>query len=233
MIKIAIVEDEQEAVDKLETFLLKYFDSIGEKIEIKCYKNGIVFLTNYKGDFDIIFMDIEMPHMNGMECAAKLREMDKVTLLIFVTNIGYMAPQGYEVEAFGFVVKPINYEMIRLNLNRAVKRLARQREEKISIRAEGSQVVLNIHDIYYIEVISHNLTYHTLEGDYKVHGSMAKVKEELMSYGFATCNSCYLINMRYVQKVYGHTVTVNGTELQISHPQRKTFMEALNQYIGG
>jgi DNA-binding LytR/AlgR family response regulator len=144
-----------------------------------------------------------------------------------------MAPQGYEVEAFGYVVKPINYEMIRLNLNRAVKRLARQREEKISIRAEGSQVVLNIHDIYYIEVISHNLTYHTLEGDYKVHGSMAKVKEELMSYGFATCNSCYLINMRYVQKVYGHTVTVNGTELQISHPQRKTFMEALNQYIGG
>jgi DNA-binding LytR/AlgR family response regulator len=233
MIKIAIVEDEQEAVDKLETFLLKYFDSIGEKIEIKCYKNGIVFLTNYKGDFDIIFMDIDMPHMNGMECAVKLREMDNVTLLIFVTNIGYMAPQGYEVEAFGYVVKPINYEMIRLNLNRAVKRLARQREEKISIRAEGSQVVIDVRDIYYIEVIGHNLIYHTLDSDYKVHGSMAKAKQELLPYGFATCNSCYLVNMRYVQKVSGHTVTVSSAELQISHPQRKTFMEALNQYIGG
>lgn len=83
-----------------------------------------MFLTNYQPRFDIIFMDIEMPYINGLESAEKLRQSDKGTLLIFTTNLGHVAAKGYEVEAFDFVVKPLHYESLYLKLNRAVARLA-------------------------------------------------------------------------------------------------------------
>src|SRR5699024_1579554 len=101
-----------------------YAEEKGLNIVIDTYQNAVVFLTNYQARFDVIFMDIEMPYINGMEGACKLREIDKATLLIFTTNLGHMAVKGYEVEAFDFVVKPLHYESLRLKLNRAVARLA-------------------------------------------------------------------------------------------------------------
>jgi DNA-binding LytR/AlgR family response regulator len=84
-----------------------------------------------------------------------------------------------------------------------------------------------------VEVSRHQLTYHTAVGNYTAHGTMSQLREQLEPLGFSSCNNCYLINLKYVQRVQGFVVTVNGEELQISHPRKKLFMESLNQYISG
>ena len=105
--KIAIVEDEPKAADTLDAMLAQYAEENGVSIETSKYQNAVVFLSNYSARFDIIFMDIEMPHLSGMECAEKLREIDNSTLLIFATNLANMAAQGYSVDAFDFIVRHI------------------------------------------------------------------------------------------------------------------------------
>ena len=233
MYRIAIVEDTQEAAVQLKTMLLRYAEEHGLVLEIFEYQNAVTFLTNYPANFDIVFMDIEMPYLNGLEGAAKLREIDRSTLLIFATKLGHMAAKGYEVEAFDFVVKPIHYDSLKLKLNRAFNRLEQKQVNNISFLSEGTRVRMSSSSIRYIEISDHQLIYHTDEGDYPVYGTMAKAREQLEPLGFMLCNNCYLVNLRYVKTVRKYTVLVGDTELQISRPRRKAFLEALSNYIGG
>lgn len=231
--RIAIVEDERESAERLQTMLERYAAETGEQIEAVAYQNAVVFLTNYKASFDLIFMDIEMPHINGMECAAQLRQIDQNTLLIFATNMGHMAPQGYEVEAFDFIVKPLHYDSLKLKLKRAFSRIAQEKEDKISFLSRGTWFYMKAAEIRYIEVLDHQLIYHTESGDYSVYGTMSKISAQLEPLGFFQCNNCYLVNLRYVQRIQSYMAVLPGVTLQISRPRRKAFMEALNNYIGG
>ena len=233
MYRIAIVEDERESAEQLQTMVQRYAAEAGEQTEIVLYQNVVVFLTNYKANFDLIFMDIEMPHINGMEGAAQLRRIDRNTLLIFATNMGHMAPQGYEVEAFDFIIKPLHYDSLKLKLKRAFSRIAQEKEDKISFFSHGTWFYMKAAEIRYIEVLDHQLIYHTESGDHSAYGTMSKLSGQLEPLGFFQCNNCYLVNLRHVQKIQNHLVTLPGVTLQISRPRRKAFMEALNNYIGG
>ena len=230
--RIAIVEDEKKEADLLQPLLQRYAEEVGEELEISIYQNAIVFLTNYHPVFDIVFMDIEMPYMNGLESAAKLRETDSSTLLIFATNLGHMAAKGYEVEAFDFIIKPVHYDTLRLKLKRAFTRLAQMADNDVTFSSDGAKIRMPSKEIQYIEVTNHQLVYHTESGNYPVYGTLSRVREQMESLGFALCNNCYLVNLRHVRKVQKFTVTVGDDELQISHPKKKEFLDALNHYIG-
>lgn len=233
MYRIAIVEDEDAAVEKLTNMLQLYGKEHGQEFDIIRYKNAVIFLTNYQPNFDMIFMDIQMPHMDGMEAAQKLRKLDTQTLLVFVTNMAQMAIRGYEVEAFDFVVKPLHYDSLALKMDRILKSLARRQDQNLVISSDGARILVSAHDIYYIEVFDHRLVFHTEKGDYSTYGAISKYAEQLEPVGFFQCNKCYLVNLRYVKKVDKYVVTVKNDQLQISHPKKKAFLEALNNYFGG
>lgn len=233
MIRIAIVDDEAQAAETLRGLLLRYGEAHQVQFEIETFKNAIIFLTNYQPVYDIVFCDIQMPHMDGMEAAEQLRKLDSETMLIFVTNMAQYAVHGYQVRAFDFLVKPLNEEAFALKLRRMLEHLASRNERKLLISSQGAQLCLSTRDIYYIEVSNHQLLYRTERGDYPVYGTLGAAQKELEGQGFALCNNCFLVNLRHVQKVYKHSVTVQGTELPISHPRRKAFLDALNAYIGG
>ena len=233
MFRLAIVEDTQEAADQLKAMLQQYAKECGLDLEIFTYENAVAFLTNYPANFDIVFMDIEMPYLNGLEGAAKMRKVDQSTLLIFATRLGHMALKGYEVEAFDFVVKPFHYDSLKLKLKRAFNRLEQNQVNNISFLSEGTRIRISASLIRYVEVSDHQLIYHTNTEDYPVYGTLTKVREQLEPLGFSLCNNCYLVNLRYVKAVQKYTVLVGDTELQISRPRRKAFLEALSNYIGG
>ena len=233
MVHIAIVDDEAQAAEKLSGLLRQYGEAHGVQFEIDAFKNAIVFLTNCQPVYDIVFFDIQMPHMDGMEAAEELRKLDSETMLIFVTNMAQFAVWGYQVRAFDFLVKPLNEDAFELKIKRMLDQLATRKEQKITISSSGMQLCLAAREIYYVEISNHLLLYHTARGDYPVYGTLSGVQKQLEGMGFSLCNNCYLVNLYYVQKVFKHTVTVRGTELPISHPRRKAFLDALNTYIGG
>lgn len=232
MINIAIVEDNELDVKVFLNTLARYEYEHGEKFNITKYKNAIDFLSGNKCKFDIVFMDIEMPIMNGIEASEKLREPDKTTMLIFVTNLTQYAIKGYEVNAFDYIVKPINYYNFSLKLQRAIDIiLNNERDKVINIAKASGYVRLKIRDIVYIEVTGHRVVYHLSDSEIEAYGTLKNISKDLEGENFMRCNNFCLINPLYITKVKGYTVTVNGQDIPISRTKKKAFMEELSLYI--
>jgi len=232
MLKAAIVEDESKQLKEFTSQLQRYASEKGQEINVSCFSNAITFLEGYKPLYDVIFMDIQMPYLDGMSAAEKLRRLDTETPLIFVTNMAQMAVRGYDVAAFDFIVKPVRYASLSMKMDRLLKSLSLRQEDKVKVLSEGTVYLLPVRKILYLEVMGHKLVYHTTDGDYPAYGTMVAAAKDLEGQGFSSCNKCYLVNLRHVKKVEKFTVTVGNDELQISHPKKKSFMEDLSEYIG-
>lgn len=230
MLKVAIVEDDHKAAEALGSFFERYTAENGTEFQITEFPNAVVFLSGYRSGFDIVCMDIEMPHMNGMEAAKKLREIDDQVVLIFVTNLAQYAIAGYEVEALSYILKPLKYSGFEFTIKKAVAKCATQDGNEIEIMGKNTLIRLAVSSIRYVEIHDHSIVYHTDRGDYEGYGTMKKVEHLLPARQFFRCNNCYLVNLKHVKKIEGNNVWVGGEILQISRPRRKSFLDALHNY---
>lgn len=224
MIKIAIVDDEKPHSDILESYLARYAAEKNLEIRAEVFSNAVAFLTDYRSDFDIVFMDIRMQYMDGLTAAKRLRELDGEVVLIFVTSLAKYAVDGYAVDAADYIVKPFAYPDFALKMARAVKRIPRERAP-IVIRSSDGIIRIDPALIVYVETDGHRVVFHTDGKDYTQYSSLNAVEKLLRDRGFSRCNTSYLVNLRYVEKIVDYTVTVKGKELLISHPRKKAFTE--------
>lgn len=230
-IKMAIVEDDETAFESLREYIHRYAKENGQQFIVTWYPNAVRLLAHYSSKHDIIFMDIQMPYLNGMDAAHRLRDLDQKVILIFTTSLRQYAVEGYEVDALSYLVKPINYYEFAMKLAKAVRRVPFISSSNIILSTKSGDIRLAQEDIRFVEVNGHWIVYHTLGGDYSQYSSLNKVEEQLASDQFTRCNSCYLVNMHYIQKVSGmYVVLDDGTELKISQPKRKVFQETLEEY---
>lgn len=232
MPKIAIVEDNKAAADKLEEFLDRYSQQESAVFYVDIFDGALSFLERYKPVYDIVFMDIEMPHLDGMEAARRLRKLDQKILLIFVTNMAQFAVKGYEVDALDYIVKPVQYPDFKMKLQRAVARC--QNDADAVLVPQQNQVSrILLRDIRYIEVCGHRLIYHTEHGKIDGGGTLREAEERLRGKGFLRCNKCYLVNFKHIANVQGSTLLMtDGDELKISRPRKKEFMWELAECMG-
>lgn len=232
-VRIAIVEDDKAASDTLFGYVNEYGAENSEKFETARFYGATAFLDAFKSNFDIVFMDIELPDGNGMDVVKRLREHDRDVIIIFVTNMAQYAVKGYEVRAFDFIVKPVNKYGFAVKFKEALECFRRKADTAVWISNKDGKTRLNASRIKYIEVYKHVLIYHTLDGDLQSSGSLCALEEQLKPAFFASCNRCYLVNLRYVTAVRQLSVVVDGEELQISHLKRSSFMRELNAYLSG
>lgn len=234
MIKIAIVEDEAAEAERLAGYLRRYEkETDGIEFHIVRFSDGIAFLTDYKAEHDIIFMDIEMPGLDGMATAQKLRLQDPEAILVFVTNMAQFAVKGYEVDAMDFMVKPVPYDNFKLKVARAVKRLEYKRDDKLVVYGRNGATVVMIPKIRYVEVINHTLTFYTADGTVSATGTLKNVEEKLAGRGFTRANSCYLVNLNYVTGFSDGIAELGDDRLPVSRSHRKQFMKDVADHLGG
>lgn len=237
MIHIAIAEDEQEHADKLEEYVTRYADEVHTPVKITRFTNAVALIDGYTADYDLIFLDIRMPYMDGMNAAHKLREADGDVLIVFVTSMKQYAIEGYSVNAADYIVKPFAYPDFELKMHRIFKRLKMSENDKaeLVLSTEKGMIKVKPADIRYVETDGHSVVYKLLNGeDIIQYGSLKAAEAKLSVYGFTKCNSCYLVNLKYVKNVKGFTVDMgNGIELQISQPKRKAFVDCLVKFASG
>lgn len=163
ILKIAIVEDDKTQQENNISLLKKYAEQHNVVFSFFAFDNAFLFLQDFKqGTYDIVFMDINMPGINGLDAAKEMRQIDAAISLIFVTDFAQFAIRGYEVDAYDFIVKPVNLEHLTLKLDRLIPFLGKRKEEKkLRIKTGGGIVVVNLDDIVFIEVKSHDTIIHT------------------------------------------------------------------------
>ena len=233
MIKIAIVEDEAAVRDQLTDYVRRYTRQYGTEFEVTCFADGDEILENYRPAFDIIFLDVEMKRLNGMETAQRIRALDDDVLLIFITNMAQYAIKGYSVGALDYVLKPVPYFAFSQQLQKAVDKISRRARHYLAVPVEGGLRRLDTAQIYYLESEGHRVHFYTEDGEFSAPGALKTFEEKLSACPFARCNSGYLVNLAQVRGVQQSVVEVGPYELQVSRPKRKSFLAALADYIGG
>ena len=171
-----------------------------------------------------------MPQINGIDVGKKIREKDISTTIVFTTSLIQYALSGYEVNAFDYLLKPINYSSLALTLQRWLK-LQNNNDNSITIKYKNSFIKLDIISILYIEVIDHKLIIHTKNEDYSLRDSLDNYIDKLKDYNFSLCNRCYLVNLRYVTKIDEGIAYLGKISLVISRAKKKAFIEQLNNYL--
>ena len=232
MKRIAVVEDEPQERGKLQEFLARYEREHSENFMVSVYEDGLFLVENYVSQFDVILMDIQMKLVDGMKAAREIRRQDTNVIIIFITNLSEYAIQGYDVDARGYLLKPLTYKVFERQMDRVCQSLNGREDQMLSIELSSGVERIRMGDIRYVESHGHYLDIH-LEGR-TIHFlcSLKEVESELDPSRFCRCNHGILVNLQHVQRMEGVTVYVEGEALPVSRSKRGPFLSALTDYMG-
>lgn len=231
MIHIAIVEDEKEFAQTLQEYIQRYMAETHTAIQADTFHDGMSFLDEYSGKYQIVFMDIAMPHMNGMDTAERLRKVDSNVCLIFITSLAQYAIRGYEVEALDFIVKPVAYDLFKIRLEKAISRI--RTADYYTIKTANGLRKIRLSDLIYIESNKHYLYFHTTTETSRMRGTMRDLEGAFEQKGFALISGSLLVNLSYVEEIEGNSVTAGGEMLAVARAYKTKFRERLTEYMGG
>lgn len=234
MIRIAIVEDNEADARTLSACIKKWCgERRAESVECAVYSDAVKFLEQGSTAADIVFMDIEMPYMNGMDAAAEFRKYNREAILIFATRATRYAVRGYSVDAIGYLVKPIGIHALGQVLEKALRLYReRSRNQTVMLKTRDGMVKVNTDSIRYIEAASHLL--HIYMGDtvHDIWSGLDKM-QELLPENFVCCHRGFIVNLKYVDCVKKDGLCVVGQPellIPISRQKRTEFMERLTRY---
>lgn len=232
ILKFAVIEDDKPCQDNLINQVTSIVNELNKLATFDTFSNGLEFIEHFK-DYDIIFLDIDMPLMNGLETAKKIREKDENVIIIFVTNFAQYALKGYDVNAKYFLIKPIKYDNLKIKLSILINKIDSSKKEKyIMLKTTSGYERVLINEIIYIESNLHYALFYLKNKFYKVRMSMKDAEKTMKPYHFAQCNSSYLVNLEYVNKIIDNTVFIENFTLPLSRLKKEIFLNALAEFYG-
>lgn len=235
MYRALIVEDDPQAAETLRAHLERYAAERGTSFSVEILPSALEFLEGTR-PADVVFMDIGLPGVSGMEAAEVMRQTDELTPLIFVTDLAQYAVRGYQVDALDFMVKPVTYEDFALRMGRAMRVMDRNAGGTVSVATDEGLRVIAEKDVVYVEIFRHDLYWHVTGSAQPLHarGTLTRVAEELGAERFCRISASHLINMGQLALIRpGSVVMSDGTEVVISRRRRREVLETLTRYMGG
>ena len=202
---IAVCDDRIETTDFLYQMIKTYFTQHHLLLTgVKIYADGDCLLQDIrKGTpFDIIFLDIELPGLNGLEVARCIRQIDSRVLLVFATGHPEYMPEAFKVEAFDFLSKPVQAQDMELVLSRCVRKY-QQRNGQLIIRTSMGTATAHVNNIVYVNSDLHYIEFILTTGEaLRTKMQMRQVETLLKPYPqFIRCHQSYLVNLDYVREV--------------------------------
>lgn len=232
MLHIAICDDEQDFVHHLNKMLDQYAAETGEEIKVTAYYDGKELIERYDTTIDLIFLDIQMDSVDGLEAAERIREKDETVGIIFLTSLKQYALEGYKYQAVNYIVKPMKYIRLKVELNRWREKYQRK-NPYIVVKNDHGSFKVDLNSLHYVETYRRNLLLHTDGKTVICYKSMKDMEKELEPYGFFRCHTGFLVNMAFVKQVERLDVElISGETVYVSKPKKKEFMETLAQYWG-
>lgn len=227
MYQIAICDDDI----RIRRFLRSSIEGAGIACTVEEFSNGAELLRNYQ-DYDILFLDIDMPVVNGIEAAKKIRRKDRKVKIIYVTGYQDYMQRSFDVHPFSFLVKPVKKEMIIKQLREALL-YGREEEKAVTVRLETTSGIeeIAVPDIYYLEYQSRKLRLVMKQGECMIRGKISEFLEKLVPYGFASPHKSFIVNLYHVKAIRGYDIfMMNGDQIPLSQKRSTEFRGLLGKY---
>lgn len=231
MYRFAVCDDNQEDMEYIEKLIRVWNQSAGYQIRIERFPSGEAFLFAYEDDpgFDVLFLDIEMKEISGIDLAQKLRELGSGIQIVFVTGYMEYIAQGYDVEALHYLLKPVTEEKLCGVLNRAMERL-KNRERELTLATPEGIVRIPLAEIRYLEVMGNYVTIHGRESC-SVKRTLSQL-EELLDERFYRIHRSYIVNLQLVKKCTRTEVILkDDTALPLSRRNYEGLNRAMIMYF--
>ena len=218
---------------QLQGYVQRHTRQYGTEFAVTEFADGMELLDDYRPVYDILFLDVEMKHLDGMETARRVRELDKDVIIVFITNMAQYAIGGYAVGALDYVLKPVPYFAFSQQLRKAEEQLRRRARHYLALPVEGGMRRLDSSLIYYLESEGHRVHFYYRRGRFRGGRHPESIRGKA---GRAAL--CPLQQRLPCQSGTGEERAAGdgagGTyELQVSRPRRKAFLAALADHIGG
>lgn len=232
---IALVDDNTQTLQLVSNAVKTVFASLSVDAEIEGFSNPKAFLEEIKErEYDLLFLDIEMPDIDGIELAKMIRERYLSTTIIFLSNREDRVFETFEVAPFGFIRKSRFLEDINEIINLYVKRKYNPTEEKtFVIKGSRETISLPIKNIVYIENKDHFQYFHTSDSDevFVARQTMKAITDELSSFGFIEPCKGYLVNYRYISAIRNDDIVLTTKKiLPLSRRKSSQFTEEYMNY---
>lgn len=233
MIHIAICDDEKDFVSYLNKLLNQYAAETGEEIKVTAYYDGMELIEKYDTTIDLIFLDIQMRLVNGLQAAGRIRQMDEKVSIIFLTTLSQYGLEGYKYQATNYIIKPLKYVRLKSEMDGWLKKHRKDNSPALVIVNDTGKYKIALKSISHIETFNRNLLLHTEQENIICYKSMKDMEQELQGKGFIRCHTSYIVNLFYVKGVNKLEIElITGEIIPISQPKRKMFMEKLAEYWG-
>lgn len=238
MIRIAVCDDEKNQRQALRDFLKRYFDGKDYDCEVVEYPCGEPLVADYEENaaaYDLIFLDIFMGGMDGMEAARTVRQRDAGVPIIFLTTSPDYALEGYDVRALGYLVKPLAPEKAAALLDYFLRAEYSGGQKTLLVR-EGVRVArIAYREILYVESRNSMLLVHTDDGqEHRVYRRLDEVERELAGHSFLRCNQSFLVNLACVREVEKDCfVLESGVKIPLRRKLAKELRDAYFGYLLG
>jgi len=221
---IAICEDDAADAAEIRTILDRYIEQNGYTAGISVFGSGEDLLTAFSpGLYDIIFLDIYMGGITGIETARKIRDVDPGSALVFITSSADHSLESYSVRGSAYVVKPINEKKMDEALV-TCRDIFLRNARYITIRTVRSDMKIPLIRIYYVESKSNDALFQTASGGYKTRMTLDEVERRLDDRSFYRCHQSYIVNTNHIRKLDGNDVFMNNGD---RIPMRKSGRDAI------
>ncbi|WWR15628.1 LytTR family DNA-binding domain-containing protein [Lachnospiraceae bacterium JLR.KK008] len=231
MINIAICDDEQQMSDHIRRMALDFFQSKNRQAVVCQFSCGEELLK-YDGKIDILFLDIQMKGINGMETARRLRQHNFHGFLIFITVLKEMVFRSFEVQAYDYLVKPLREKQFVKTMERLFCSFGDDCDKSLLIRKRNETILLPFQEIIFCEVIDRKIYVHTVSAEVFDYYERIDRLEVVVDDRFFRCHRSYLINLQYLKSYKnGMAYMEGGREIPVSRQRGREFSGVILRYM--
>lgn len=229
MINIAICDDEKTLKTYLRDILEIHLQLTGQSYKIDLFDTGELFLQ-FQNKYDIVFLDIEMGTLGGMETARELRKINADCIIIFVTAFADYVFQGYEVQALNYILKPFTKEKIKTVLDVALSSLSQNQDLFFFAEIKGETYKINLYDTLYFLSDKRKIIAVTKTKNYEFYGKLEDITATLPSF-FSRTHQRYLVNLNFIDQIQNENCVVAGEIIPISRKYNNDVMLAFGKIM--
>lgn len=232
MLSIAVCDDMPIECAELAERIENILDQFGAEFSLKRFFDGEELLKGVES-FDIVFLDIKMPKISGMELAKQMRENERESIIVFVTSAEEYVYEAYDVEAFHFLLKPVNEDKLKNVLKKAVvKVMACNNNDFLIVTSEHKIKKILLKDILYIESVGRTVKIHCNSGVLETYKQIGGLEKTLFDKHSFRCHKSFLLNLDYVSRFdKAEIVMENGDTVFLARKRAKIFQKEIISYM--